>query len=433
MKNILYIAIGLMCIHSQAQVDSLSLQKAISMSLLNNYAIVIQKKEVLIDSIGNTIGNAGALPTISFTGSTSKQWTSYVEDDVKTSSRSASVDLDWTVFNGFSAKIEKSRLEELEKQSKVNLSYQIENAIVNVTLAYYQSLLNKKEIELKNEVMDLSEDRFKIEKRKKDIGASNTYDLLQAQVSWLNDKSSFLEAKSEYNNSIRQLNYYMAEPLENTYLLSTLFEADTVAYDKKVLRDKMISNNNILKNQYINLQISRLSVRAAKSGYYPSVSLGASAGYAYANNDYIGFDENDDTSEGLYTALSASLSYEIYGGGKRKIALQTAKLEEEINEIETSEIIDDLTNQLAQEFELYELRKQLLYVADESLKAAKLNLDISLDKYKTGAINSFNYRDIQEEYQDTSISYYTALYNLISSRNTLMQLTGGFIEDMNDA
>ena len=214
------------------------------------------------------------------------------------------------------------------------------------------------------------------------------------------------------------------------YLFTSDFESDTSSYDKKVLNDKMISNNTILKNQYINLQIARLSVRSAKGDFFPSVSVGASTGYTYDEYDYKEYKESNSLTEGVYSSLSASLDYEIYGGGQRRIALLSAKIEQEISEVETEEIIRDLSNQLAQEFELYEVRRQLMIVAEETLKAAKLNLDISYSKYKSGAINSFNYRDIQEEYQDTAIGYYEAVFNLIESKCSLMQLTGGFIEDM---
>jgi outer membrane protein TolC len=89
----------------------------------------------------------------------------------------------------------------------------------------------------------------------------------------------------------------------------------------------------------------------------------------------------------------------------------------------------DLKNQLAQEYELYRVRKELLNVAKENLKSAELNLQLSKEKFQSGAINSFNFRDVQQIYQNAAYNYQRAIFNVIQSYNTLMRLTGGIIDE----
>ena len=78
-------------------------------------------------------------------------------------------------------------------------------------------------------------------------------------------------------------------------------------------------------------------------------------------------------------------------------------------------------------FLMYNLRRQLYNVAIESEATAQMNLQISTDKYKAGAINSFNYRDVQLIYLNAAINKLTAIYNLTSSHIDLLKVTGGLI------
>jgi outer membrane protein TolC len=84
---------------------------------------------------------------------------------------------------------------------------------------------------------------------------------------------------------------------------------------------------------------------------------------------------------------------------------------------------------LFNEYDLYNVRKTLLNVAIENLDAAELNLKIAEEKFRTGAINSFNYRDIQLIYLNAALQRLRAVYNLIDSSTNLTRLIGGFVEE----
>ena len=87
-----------------------------------------------------------------------------------------------------------------------------------------------------------------------------------------------------------------------------------------------------------------------------------------------------------------------------------------------------LTNELLNLYDYYDVRISLLNVAEKSLDAAELNLKISEEKYKSGVINSFNYRDIQLMYIEASLRKLQAIYNLITSKTQLTRITGGFLK-----
>jgi len=414
---------------SAQKAQELTLQGAIDKALENNYGIITTEKNAEISEIRNSWGEAGALPTVRFVGSgnTSKNFSD--ADDYTSSQYNSSVEMNWTLFRGFGVRIQKDRLEELQQLSEGNVAVVVENTIYSVILSYYNNLLADERVNIAQKNMELSRDRYERMKHSKEIGASVTYDLLQAKNAYLRDSSDYLSARSSYNNSVRQLNYHMAEPLENEYRFTSDFSPDTTDFEYAGLVDKMLENNNTLQNQYMNLELARLDIKSAKSAYYPTLSMTSSGGIQGSVQDYDQNNQLDQSRSGYNASVGLSLTYTIFNGNSRKRALQAAQIEREISKVKTEEMEQDLKNQLAQEYELYNVRKELLDVAQENLDAAELNLELSRRKFENGTINSFNFRDVQQIYMDAAYNYQNAVFRLIQSYHTLLRLTGGIIDE----
>lgn len=407
----------------------LSLQNAIDSALQNNYGIIVQHMNADIAETQNNWGQAGALPSISFVGAGSESWGFNDLDNLQSSNYSGTVDLNWTVFRGFSARISKKKLEELEKLSEGSLNVIVENTLVGVMSSYYQALLNQEYIRIGRELVVLSEDRYRYEEEKAALGASTTYNLLQAQNAWLEDQSSLLSAEASYRASIRQLNYLMAVDLDQEYALTEAFEADSGSYELAVLEERMMGSNYNLQNQYLTLKMAELDVRQAKSSYYPTLSVGASGGYSSSDTEYEMNKAMNSSMSGWSTGVSASLSYTIYNGGVRKQALQVARLQEEISEVQTRDLEQEMKMTLRQKLDLYGVRQKQLDLAHENLSAAELNLELSSERYKNGTINSFNFRDVQQLYMNAAVQFQNAIYNVIESHYAILRLTGGIIDE----
>ena len=432
MRTVLVVFLVTITLGLSAQDDNeLSLGEAINTALENNYGIITTKKNTKIAEMNNSWGNAGALPTIQFAGSGSASKNFNNDDNYTSQSLNGTIELRQTLFRGFSVHIQKDRLEKLQKLSEGNISVVIENTIYNVILSYYNILLAEEQLSIAESGMKLSKARYEREKERKEIGNSGTYKLLQAKNAFLQDSSDYLSAESSLNNAIRELNYLMAEPLDKTYNFTSDFSPDTTNFELSTLREKMLDNNNTLRNQYMNLELAKLDIKSAKSAYYPSLSLNASGGYSSSETDYETMNQMDRSSEGFNTSVRVSLSYTLFDGNARKRSLKAAKIEKEISKVETKDMEQDLKNQLAQEYELYNVRKQLLNVAKENLESAKLNLQLSREKYENGTINSFNFRDIQQMHQNTAYKYQNAVFKVIQSYHTLLRLTGGIIDEYN--
>jgi outer membrane protein TolC len=335
--------------------------------------------------------------------------------------------VNWTLFDGYSVRINKQRFEELEQLSKQNTAIMVEGTIQSVILGYYAVLLEKEKLDVYKEVMTLSEDRFKQAEERKNFGTYVTYDVLQAQNAYLSDRSIYLLQEVAWKNALRDLNYLMAEEIGMRYNLTDSFKAVPVDYLFSDLQAQMFENNKSLQNQYVNQRLLENAVASAKSAFSPSLDFTGGVNGTSSRTAVVNGNENWANSASFYGNFT--LSFNLFSGGNRKRALQIATIDEEVGLVRMDDMKHDLTNSLSNLYEFYEVRKELLNVADENLGAAKLNLQISKEKFEAGAINSFNYRDVQNIYLNAAQRKLEAIYNFIDTHTALLRMTGTIIQE----
>ncbi|MFC2097862.1 TolC family protein, partial [Bacteroidota bacterium] len=404
-------------LHGMAQEKPLSLSLALEKALENNYGIIISKSDTEIASINNNWGQAGKYPTIGFNASSANSYNVNDAADYSMNRLSSGLSMQWTVFSGFKVKFTKNKLEQLEELAKGSSSVVVENTIDDVIMAYYQVLLQKEKLSVLEIVMKLSNDRYNYEQKRLDLAVSFSYNVLQAKNLYLNDKALYMNQEVIFRNSIRNLNFLMALPPEEEWIFTEKFEPQMENYSYDDLLSKLLDNNSLLKNQYLGLLLKQTELKLNKSEFYPKVNLSTGMDNTLSNTNRTGMDPTNSNSFNSYGNLS--LSYNLYTGGSRKRAMEISKINEEVAQIEIDEMKHILTNQLINTLDYYDVRKLLFEVAEESMEAADLNLKIADDKLKTGAINSFNYRDIQMIYLNTAIRRLESIYNLIDSRTAL--------------
>ena len=408
---------------AKGQDNLLTLSTALEQALENNYGLIISRASLDVAEINNNWGTAGRYPTIGFDASDNNSYE--LNSSLYTNRLAAGLGLNWTLFDGFRVNISKSRLDNLEDLTSGQLAIQVESTIEDIILAYYSVLLQKEQLQVLETVMHLSEDRYQYELKKKSLGGSVTYNVLQAKNVYLTDKADYMNQEVLLRNTIRNLNYMMGVEPALSWEFAESFEADTSGFILADLLAKMKADNQSLKNQYTNLLLQENETSLQKSAYYPSLSLGAGMDYSHTRG-YSGGSQSLN-SESLSPYGNIRLSLDIYSAGVRKRGVEIARINEEVAKVEITQMEHALTNELFNLFDYHQVRLELLNVANENLEAAELNLSISEEKYRSGVINSFNYRDIQLIYLNVSYQRLYAIYNLISSKAGLTRITGGFL------
>ncbi len=417
--------------------DSLSLMDAIRISMWNNYDIQITAKQQHINRINNNWGNAGALPSINLSAKKeealsdqSNNPASFIQQKLRSASLSGNGSVSWTLFNGFAIRANKARLKNLEEISNNNATLTIENTIQGVILQYYNCILQKKKLDLLQEVMNLSKERLKYEKGKYDIGVISKIELLQIENSMLTDSSNIILQEMNYKNAIKNLNLTLAVNSEMNWIFSDIIDTKIQLYNFEDLESSALSSNTNIKNQYYNIELSKQDIKLAMAPFYPMISLNAGAAYNESTYD-IGDLSNSmgNTGESINYFANFSVNLRIFDGGKLYKKIKSLKIQKDINNIQLEKTEKEVLHSLSLANGRYNNLIKIYKLNQKAFEIAEVNYKLANNNQNRGVINSFVFRDIEIAYINSGINTQQAAFNLMEAKIALLKITGGIIQD----
>jgi outer membrane protein TolC len=418
--------------------DSLSLSKAIEIGLEKNYDIRLTLKNVEINKIFNNWGEAGRLPQVSINAGQNNSISDQRNNPISfapylflSNDVSGGLAMNWTIFNGFAVRANKTKLEQLELQSENTATLAIENTIHGIILAYYQAKMQKEQLTLLNNVMTLSKEKFKQQQVKNDLGIGVKFDLLQFEGNLYTDSSNKILQNLAQRNAVRNLNLIMGEEVDKEWVLTSEIKPDLNIKDLSTLKKEMLSNNTNIKNQYINIALTQQDISLAKSQFFPVVSFnsGLNSSVGVLNTNDVNSPISNAQSKNLNYYGNFTLNFKLYDGGKVRRGIKALELQNEVDQLRTSQMTDQLNFELTNVYELYLTRLQIFELTKKAFFVSKDNMDIAKLKEESGLINSFNFRDIQMAYLSAGVALYQASYDLLESNATLLKMTGKIIQN----
>lgn len=412
--------------------EDLALGDALQISLSQNFDIQLVNKSIEISKVQNTWGEAGRYPTVSLNmtqgnniSDQSNNPTAFIQEILMQNSVQGGVNMNWVLFNGFRVKANKEKLEQLEAQSEGNAALVVQNTIQGVILAYYQAKLQSEKMVLLKDVLELSREKWDYYQLKQDFGVALTVDLLQYESAYYTDSTNLLVQELAYKNAIRNLNILMGVDETKSWNLVDKLEVEYPIYDYNDLKTKMLSNNQTLKNEYINLEILQRDIKLAKSTMYPVIAFNAGAQVTQSSFKIADYPRASGATLNYFANFT--LSFTLYDGGKVKRGIEMLEIQNEVNEIQIDQLQNTLSSELLSQYDFYLTRLKIFDLSKEAFKVARKNFDIAKLKENSGLINSFVLRDIEMSYLRAGLAMIEAGYNLIESQTNISRLTGGLV------
>lgn len=416
--------------------DRLNLMDAILYGLQNNYQLRVAALQRSQSENSNSWGMAGALPGIRSlsSGRYSKSEnnnpfnfiTAVTQDNTyESQSFSQSVELGWTLFNGFRVLNQKNKLSLLEEQAQGFEQLVMENTVQAIMLAYYRVKVEENKQGVLEQLLDLSSQRYSQAQQRKALGASSSFQLLQEKTAYLTDSTNLLSQYLVARNTMRNLNLVLGIDENKEWKLtdSLLLDDQALVYDS--LKNNLLKNNRHLKNQYVNLKILKKEVKLQQSMLYPTINFGTGVNYGdqrFSNSQGSGGGNSID-----YYG-NASLSFNLFNGGQVKKGIQAAKIQEQIGQVELNQQKHELQNALRQNWDFYNARRDLFSISEENKETARLNMSMAEEREALGAISSFDFRQIQLSYLNASIASQEYLYQCLESKIELVRLSGQMMQ-----
>lgn len=412
--------------------EVININDAIRIGLENNYDLKIVRNEQQITDNNNTIGNAGYLPTLGVSSGYNIRNSSSdnipavggERTDVNTTgtqSLDASVNLNWTIFDGFKVQTNHKRLKELQSMGELNTRLSIENFIADISAEYYNLVQQTQYLKNLKQAVDLSRERLRIVEARYQIGSFSRLDLQQAKVDFNTDSSQLIQQYEVLHSSRIRLNELMG-----SHDIETLVSAadSTINVNrllqKDILFDDMMQNNTTLLISEKNKTLSELELKSLQSQNYPYLRLNGSYGFTHYNYS----NSNLDQQRNWGPSAGVTLGFNIFDGFNRKREQKNARIR-----INNQELIVDrqklyLQSDFANMWVAYQNNIQLANLEKESLENAKLNYEIAMERYLLGDLSGILLREAQVSLLNAEQRLISAKYRTKMFEISLMQISG---------
>jgi len=415
--------------------ELLTPEEAIKIALQNNYSISIARNESEIAANNSDIGNAGFLPNLEATGSYSKSINNTKQeffsgeqierDGAKSSTLTAGISLNWTIFDGLRMFASLDRLKALNKTGELNFKFEVENNITDITTTYYNIVRLKEVLEVIQTNILISEERVKIAEDKLEVGSGSRFDLRQAQVNLNEDKSSFLREQLNLSQAKILLNSLLGIKTNNNFNV-----IDTITLKNNLVLEDLFfaaeEKNSSLKIAEESRTISELDISLARSEIFPRVSL--NAGYNFTESESEAGLLQINRNYGFNYEITASLN--IFNGLNTRRSIENAQINLKNAELAYKEVKQLVESELYNSFDIYENSKKIVELEKQNLIAAEENLDIALERLRLGNITPLEFRETQINLFNAKSRLVTAQFEAKSAETELLRLSGQLITDL---
>lgn len=409
--------------------NKLSLSKAINIGLSNNFGIKILKIEENIAQLNLDNINKERLPKINLLAEQQNGFnnnntpTSFVQEFYSDRGLNLRVDANWIIFEGFKARIDKSRLEKLHNLSKGNSMLLVENTIHAIMLAYYNAYVQSKAVKVREDAKNRSRERYQDIKFQFKHGKVSTYEVLRFENALLIDSSNIILQTRDLKLAMQALNTAMGNKIFRNYTITDEIKFQKENYNFDKLQQKMASLNRELVNQYINLTLRKNDIGLMRASRKPTVAINGGLNQRFNATKFLEMPKIRGNSFQFY--LNFSVSYNLFDGGEVDRSIQKAKLWQEVETLKIENIKQELSAELQNVITNYETQLQIIKINESIAKNLKRNMILEEDRYKNGFSSLLDYRSLQQEYLNVEQTRLEAIYQLLVSETEILKLTGG--------
>lgn len=429
-KIAIILCLGLGSAHAQ-ELSLLSKKDAVAETLERNFGVMIARNNVSISENNKGILNSGFLPSVTGNAgadySVQDQTATFQDgmtrtvDGAETTRYNASLNLNYTLFDGLGRWYDYKRLKEEYNLSELEARETIETTLLQLFTVYFEVARLTENATVLEETFQNTKLRLTRAQYAFEYGQSNKLDVLNAEVDIATDSINLMLAKQQLRNAKRDLNV-----VTNEEDLERQFQVDTVVqFANPLLIEGYLnaadSSNVRLQQARRNQSIIDYTYKASKSVYLPSVGLTGSYGWNEGNFPATNF-LSSNTSTGF--SAGVSLSWSLFDGGRGVTAVKNARIQTSNQELFTRQLISEVNRDIANARGNYANRLNIFRLLEQNVRTATDNYERSNERYKLGQITSVELRQAQVNLLNASTNKNLAKYEAKLAELELLQLTG---------
>lgn len=410
----------------------INLEECLRVGLEQNFDIRIKRNEQTISDRNVSWGNAGLMPSIDATtgynlksdNANQTPADGSAEKNIRnnnTQTLNASVNLNWTIFDGFNAQTNYKKLKELRGMGELNTQLTVESFIANLSAEYYNLVQETMRLQNLKSAVKLSGEQLRIVEARYQIGDLSRLDLQQARVDFNSDSSRLIRQYEVLNTSRIKLNELMG--VENVE--TPLVAADTSIVlkpieEKDVLWNSVLSSNTLLQLTQKDVALSQLNLKNIESKYYPYVRLNTGYGFSHFNYDVGSFDKQRTWGPNVGVTVGINL----FDGFNKRREQKNARTRIQNTELEKEQMHLAIKSDFSNMWQSYLNNLELFKLEKENVEVARENYNIAIERYKLGDLAGIRLREAQNSLLDAEERLVTAQFNIKINEIALKQISG---------
>ena len=420
-------------VHAQ---NSISLEKALAITIKENIDIKIKTTE--LDQVKNyeKVGVLGVLPKIKVNGAASGNTGSssieFATDDFpeindadsESKSINGNVEISYSLFGGLASVYTYQKLKKQSDLKSTELLMKIEQILLNTAKQYYDIAYLQEENKILYELLEVSKERYSRVKIQNEFGNASKLDLLAAEIDLNKDSVNVMSSDYELKAAKERLNQTLNRDLSTDYAVESYVEINKDLNYSELLDLTNQNNNNILFHQYL-IEISRKDKKINNTSIFPSVSV--SAQYGYNQNESNTSIILDQTNIGLIGFVN--LSWDIFDAMARKRIAQNTQIEIESNELKLEAIKKEIQKEFNITYQQYENNIKLIEIETRNNEASERFFQRAKNQFFQGQLSRSDFRLAQVDLSISKNRLNQSLFMAKISELNLYRLSGKIINE----
>lgn len=438
MKHRIFAAVTILFLFTfrlQAQ-EKISLEQVVGLAVERNYDVLLAKNNAASTETDKDYVWGAFLPQINGTAST--VWNNNNQElrfqdatrnnsgEAESHNTTASVLLNWTLFDGTRMFATRERVAAIDAQGDLLVKNQMVNTVASTIISYYDIVRQKQQLKAIQEQMSVSEERVKLAERKLEVGTGIKPELLQARVDYNEQRAQVLQQESAIAQLKEQLNALVGSQLPPTFDV-----ADTIIIDLDLTLQETLQNventSYALRAQREGIRISTLALRESRADYLPTLTFNAAMNYSETDNTKLinPFGALYSQQDGLNYGFTVNIP--ILNGFNNRRLTQQAKITLDRASLLYGVAKLSVDVSLKNAYTSYEQARRILEVEEETIGLAKENVFIALEGFKRGVTTFIELRTAQQSLADAYNRLIAARYNTKVAETQFLQLSGKLV------
>ena len=417
--------------------NKLTVEQAITATIENNYDIQLLRNDSVSYALDKSYARAAFLPRVNattglvFNNNNQKQkfsdGTKRQSNGVRSSNLTGSVQLNWTIFDGFKMFATRDKLSQFVQLGELNIKNQLVNSVATVINTYYNIVRQKQLLKAIEEQMSINEERVKVAEKKLSVGLGAKPELLQGKVDLNAQKAARLKQQTLIEQLKEQLNQLMNVEMATRYEV-----ADTILFSNNIILGDIMSAVETTNTQLLltkkNIDIGKLTLKERKAERYPVVNLNSAYNYSKTDNKSVVnpftplYNRNNGFNYGI------GITIPILNGFNTKRQIQQAQLDIDYLNITYKNQKSKIDLGITNAFKDYDLQKKMLALEEENILLAKENVYIALERLRLGISTYLELRETQKSLELAYDRLIAARYNTKLAETELLRLKGDLIK-----